>query len=57
MIEPDGEQGMQYTDALIRRAVTRGIDADGQELSPIMPRWQLTDAEWNELLAYLKTLS
>ena len=56
MIEPDGGHGMKYTDALIRRAVTQGIDPEGQSLDPVMPRWQLTDAEWSALLAYLKTL-
>ncbi len=56
MVEPDGGHGMKYTDDLIRRAVTHGIDPDGQSLDPVMPRWQLTDAEWSALLAYLKTL-
>jgi mono/diheme cytochrome c family protein len=56
MQEPDGERGMTYTDALIRRAVTEGIDAEGKSLAWPMPRWQLTDAEWSDLLAYLKTL-
>ncbi len=56
MLEPDGERGMQYTDDLIRRAVTQGIDAEGKPLAWPMPRWQLTDAQWNDLLAYLKTL-
>ncbi len=56
MLEPDGTRGMKYTDALTRRAVTQGVDAEGQPLNPIMPRWQLTDAEWSDLLAYLETL-
>jgi mono/diheme cytochrome c family protein len=56
MIETDGSHGMVYTDALIRRAVVQGIGADGGTLSSAMPRWQLTDAAWQDLLAYLKTL-
>ncbi len=56
MVEPDGGHGMKYTDDLIRRAVTQGIDPDGQSLDSVMPRWQLTDAEWRALLAYLKKL-
>ena len=56
MLEPDGSHGMKYTDDLIRRAVTQGIDAEGKPLAWPMPRWQLTDANWNDLLAYLKTL-
>ncbi len=56
MVDPDGGRGMQYTDELIRRAVTQGLDAEGKPLAYLMPHWQLTDAEWNDLLAYLKTL-
>lgn len=56
MLETDGTRGMVYTDALILRAVTQGIGADGDTLSSNMPRWQLSDAEWQDLLAYLKTL-
>ena len=56
MIEVTGEHGMVYTDALIRRAVTQGVGADGDALNTYMPRWQLTDQEWADLLAYLKTL-
>lgn len=56
MREPDGTRGPIYTDALIRRAVVEGIDPDGNTLASWMPRWQLTDAEWTGLLAYLATL-
>ncbi len=56
MAEPDGSHGPVYTDPLIRRAVIAGVGADGGELSRTMPRWQLTDQAWADLLAYLKTL-
>lgn len=56
MIEPDGTRGPTYTDALIRRAVVEGIGADGDALDTTMPRWQLDDQEWADLLAYLQTL-
>ena len=56
MREPDGSHGPTYTDGLIRRAVTQGMDAEGKSLAWPMPRWQLTDVEWSDLLAYLKTL-
>lgn len=55
--EPDGTRGSTYTDDQIRRAVTQGLDPEGKPLDWPMPHWQLTDAEWNDLLAYLKTLS
>lgn len=56
MREVDGSRGHVYTDPLIRRAVTEGIGADGDPLSSSMPRWHLTDQEWTDLLAYLRTL-
>ncbi len=56
MVEPDGGRGMKYADDFIRRAVTQGLDAEGKPLDAFMPHWQLTDGEWNDLLAYLKTL-
>ncbi|MCL5995148.1 MAG: cytochrome c [Chloroflexi bacterium] len=56
MLELGSTRGPTYTDDQIRRAVTQGIDAEGESLTWPMPRWQLTDGEWNDLLAYLKTL-
>jgi hypothetical protein len=38
------------------RAVTQGIDPTGVTLKTIMPRWQLTRAESDAIIAYLKTL-
>ncbi|HEX9052428.1 MAG TPA: hypothetical protein VF841_18015 [Anaeromyxobacter sp.] len=56
MLAPDGTRGTTYTDDLIRRAVTQGLDADGAPLSTVMPRWQLGDLDWADLLLYLKAL-
>jgi cytochrome c oxidase subunit 2 len=56
LTEPDGTRGPTYTDDQMRRAITQGIDPEGKSLDWPMPRWQLNDAEWNDLLAYLKTL-
>ncbi len=55
MRELDGSRGHVYTDSLIRRAVTQGVGADGNQLSTQMPRWQLSDQEWTGLLTYLQT--
>ncbi len=55
MLEPDGSRGHTYTDALIERAITEGIDAEGKPLNWIMPRWNMTGQELDDLLAYLKT--
>jgi cytochrome c oxidase subunit II len=56
MQEPSGDRGPTYTDDLIRRAVLQGFDADGKPLAWPMPRWQLSNNDWQDLLAYLKTL-
>jgi cytochrome c oxidase subunit II len=56
MREPDDERGHTYSDAEIRRAVTEGVGPDGEELSWPMPRWQLSNGEFEALIAYLKTL-
>jgi mono/diheme cytochrome c family protein len=45
-----------YTDALIKRAITQGIDPAGKALDWTMPRWQMSEADADDLLAYLKTL-
>ncbi len=56
MREPHGDRGPTYTDDLLQRAVISGIDADGERVAWPMPRWQLSDDSWRDLLAYLKTL-
>jgi cytochrome c oxidase subunit II len=56
MREPDGSRGHTYTDDELRRAVEEGIGPDGEELEWPMPRWRLTDRQWRDLLAHLKTL-
>lgn len=38
------------------QAVTQGIDPTGATLKVFMPRWQLTRAESDALIEYLKTL-
>jgi len=56
MLAPDGTRGPTYTDASLQRAVVDGIDPDGDTLATWMPRWQLAGANWDDLLAYVKTL-
>lgn len=51
-----GEQATPYTDALIKRAVAQGLDADGKSFGRTMPRWQMVDSDFVDLLAYLRTL-
>ncbi|MBI4737272.1 MAG: hypothetical protein HY766_14650 [candidate division NC10 bacterium] len=55
----EGEKAREhppYTDDLIKRAITRGVDPAGNSLDWTMPRWRMGDADFADLLAYLKTL-
>jgi hypothetical protein len=54
--EGDAPAHPGYTDTLIKRALSEGVDPSGRELDWTMPRWQLSDEDFNDLLAYLKTL-
>ncbi|HEY3374633.1 MAG TPA: cytochrome c [Candidatus Aquicultor sp.] len=45
-----------FTDALIKRAVTRGIDEKGGRLSSNMPNWHMSNDDLNDVINYLKTL-
>ncbi len=45
-----------YTDDLLKRAITKGIDANGESLDPTMPRWYVPEKDLNDLVDYIKTL-
>lgn len=45
-----------YTDETIKRAITQGLDPAGQPLDWEMPRWTMSDAQLDDLIAYLKIL-
>ncbi|MCL6471209.1 MAG: cytochrome c [Firmicutes bacterium] len=54
---PGLEEGHKpFTDNLIKRAITRGIDSEGNRLSLNMPRWHMSDQDLNDVINYLKTL-
>ncbi len=46
------------TDALLRRAILEGKEANGEALDPAMPRWQgkLSSSQVNDVIGFLKTL-
>lgn len=50
------EKEHHYTDALIKRAITQGLEADGEVMDWTMPRWQMSEADLNAVIEYLKTL-
>ena len=45
-----------YTDELLRRAIRDGIGSNGEPLGGFMPRYVLSDADMDGLIAYLKSL-
>jgi cytochrome c oxidase subunit 2 len=55
--EHGGEMGHDpFTDADIRRAITQGVEPDGEPLDWPMPRWRMSERDLDDLLEYLKTL-
>lgn len=51
------QQHEPYTDETLARAIRGGMNNAGRELSLVMPRFELGDAEMKALTAYLKQLS
>jgi cytochrome c oxidase subunit II len=45
-----------WTDRDIARAIRDGIEPNGEQLKAPMPRWDMTDAEIDDVIAYLKEL-
>jgi mono/diheme cytochrome c family protein len=45
-----------YTPETLARAIREGVDSQGKPLSPLMPRFQLGDADMSALVSYLKSL-
>ncbi len=46
-----------FTDSTIHTAITDGLDEAGKPLDEAMPRWQMSDADLDATVAYLKILS
>lgn len=45
-----------FTDATIRKAIRDGLDESGKRLDEAMPPWQMSDADLDATIAYLKEL-
>ena len=48
-----GDHG-SYDRQSLRRAITQGIDPTGVRLDSAMPRWDMSQSDLNDLLAYLE---
>lgn len=52
----DGEREPGWSDADIAKAVRTGVEPSGETLDTSMPRWDISDEDFADLLAHLKTL-
>lgn len=50
------EEHPPFTEATFKKAVTEGIEPNGERLSAYMPRWKVSDKDLDDLIAYLKKL-
>lgn len=53
---PTGRRHPPYTESLMKRALSLGIDPGGSPFQVAMPRYRMSHQDMNDLLAYLKTL-
>jgi ABC-type branched-subunit amino acid transport system substrate-binding protein len=51
-----GRRRPAYTEALLGRVVTMGLDSSGRQIEVVMPRYLLTPEELADLVAYLTVL-
>ena len=51
-----GSDHPTYTDKTLGRAITQGIEPDGNLLKYPMPQWQMADSDLNDLITFIKTL-
>jgi cytochrome c oxidase subunit II len=45
-----------YTEETVKQAITRGLDPAGDRLDRLMPRWNMSAGDLDDLVDYLKTL-
>jgi len=46
----------KHTERDVKKAITEGVNHDGKELNFPMPIWKMSEKDFNDLIAYLKTL-
>ena len=55
-LDVEGRKRPPYTEALVRRAITMGIDSGAKELQSVMPRYRFRRDDIDDLVAYLRKL-
>lgn len=56
VIAANGRRRGPYSRRLLKRAITIGVDANGNALSPVMPRFQMSGKQIESLMTYLEAL-
>ena len=57
LFAPDAQRARPaYTEELLARALRSGVDAAGRHLDPLMPRYDVSDADVASLAAYLRLI-
>jgi cytochrome c oxidase subunit II len=55
--EGHGDDGHPpYTEETLKQAITDGIDPAGNRLDSLMPRWQMSEQDLDDLIGFLKSL-
>jgi len=54
--EEDEHGHEPWSDETIKRAITEGVEPDGEPLDWPMPRWSMSDEDLDDLLEFLKAL-
>ncbi len=44
-----------WTVALFERAISAGVDQNGDQLSPVMPRWKMSERDLHDIAVYIST--
>jgi cytochrome c oxidase subunit 2 len=47
---------LRHSAETIKRAITEGVEPDGEAMDLTMPRWQMSERDLHDLLEFLKTL-
>ncbi|MFQ5478584.1 MAG: ABC transporter substrate-binding protein [Candidatus Binatia bacterium] len=55
-VRDNGRDRRAYNDFLVARAIRSGLDSEGNSLHPGMPRYTMSEADMNDLLAFLEVV-
>ncbi len=51
--ESDGHSHTVYDKPSLKRAIIEGVNPAGENLNDLMPRWQMSDKDVNDLVQFL----